>query len=232
MNDYMPNIDKPKQVRKIPPTHKSVSGVYPFRRKTSIQYESTLERDFLIRKEFCNEVLDIIPQPVEISYEGINGKIIPYTPDFLVYYKLADRGHWNYPKPELVEVKPKKELMKNLGIWKTKWKAAVNYSKAQGWVFRIYDDFRIRTQALENIRFLQRYKRMQFPEQENNIIIESIKQMGSAPFHYILSRHFIGPRDTAGGIAQVWHLLATRQIDCDINLPLNNNTELWIPSYD
>ena len=41
-----------RQVRKIGPTRRSVSGSYQFRGKEAIQYESTLERDFLIRHEF------------------------------------------------------------------------------------------------------------------------------------------------------------------------------------
>jgi hypothetical protein len=38
----------PRQTRKIKPTRRSVSGVYPFRGETAIPIESTLERDFLI----------------------------------------------------------------------------------------------------------------------------------------------------------------------------------------
>lgn len=44
---------QPTQTRKIRPTRRSVSGVYSFRGQTAIPFESTLERDFLIRKEFA-----------------------------------------------------------------------------------------------------------------------------------------------------------------------------------
>ncbi len=57
-----------QQVRKIGPTRRSVSGSYPFRGGQAIQYESTLERDFLIRHEFFLNVLEIIPQPVQIPF--------------------------------------------------------------------------------------------------------------------------------------------------------------------
>ena len=43
---------KPTQKRRIGPTRRSVSGSYAFRSETSIQFESTLERDFIIKHEF------------------------------------------------------------------------------------------------------------------------------------------------------------------------------------
>lgn len=221
----------PHQMRIIRPSRRSVTGVYAFRGETPIAFESTFERDFLIRAEFFLDVLDIIPQPVQIPFEAPNGMNYTYTPDFLVYYRLGKRNYWDYPKPLLVEVKPNAEWKKNWRKWMPKWKAANRHATSQGWEFRIFDEFRIRDQAFENIHFLERYKRMQFPVEESRWIINTIRQMGSAPFHYILARHFMGIH-TAEGIAHIWHLLSKRQLDCDISRPLNDFTELWIPVYD
>ena len=41
--------------RKIKPTRRSVSGVHAFRRQRGIPYESTLERDFLIRASLASQ---------------------------------------------------------------------------------------------------------------------------------------------------------------------------------
>lgn len=220
------------QTRKIGPTRRSVSGVYAFRGKTAIQFESTLERDFLIRKEFSLCVLNIVPQPVQIPFVGNNGREYTYTPDFLVYYhpgKYASYGEC--PKPLLVEVKPRSDWKQHWREWLSKWKAAYRYANEKGWEFHIHDESRIRDQALANIRFLERYKRMQFPSEESSWVIENIRQMGSTPFNYILARHFSGIYRVES-IAHIWHLLATRQLDCDITRPLNDFTELWIPPYE
>jgi len=206
------------QTRKIGPTRRSISGFYAFRGVTGIQFESTLERDFLIRKEFALCVLDVISQPVQIPFIGNNGQEYVYTPDFLVYYRPG-----KYLKPLLVEVKPGVEWKKHWREWLPKWKAAYRYANEHGWEFHIHDESRIRDQTLANIRFLDRYKRMQFPVEESRLVIENIQQMGSVPFHCILARHFTG-------IAHVWYLLATRQLDCDMTLPLNDFTELWVSS--
>ncbi len=225
------SCDRLKPQRKIRPTRRSVSGVYAFRGDRSIVFESTLERDFLIRAEFFLDVLDIIPQPVRIPFTAANGRTYTYTPDFLVYSRLGERGYCDYPKPILIEVKPGKQWKANWRKWSFKWKAALRHSKEQGWQFRIYDESRIRDQALENIRFLERYKRMRFPGEESEWVLENVDQMGSAPMHYILSRHFMGIYK-AEGIAHIWHLLSTRRLDCDISRPLNDFTELWVPKND
>jgi hypothetical protein len=202
-----------------------------FRGATAIPYESTLERDFLIRKEFSLTVLDIIPQPVCIPFTLKTGRTYTYTPDFLVYYRLGDSAYWNYPKPLLIEVKPEKEWRKNWRDWLPKWKSALRYANEQGWKFHIHDESRIRDQAYKNVRFLERYKRMQFAPEECRWVIDNIRQMGSAPLHYILARHFMGIYK-AEGIALVWYLLATRQLDCDMSRPLNDFTEFWVADYD
>jgi hypothetical protein len=219
----------PQQTRKIGPTKRSVSGVYSFRGETPIQFESTLERDFIIRKEFSLAVLGVIPQPCQIPFKGVDGKSYTYTPDFLVYYRLGNSEYGDYPKPVLIEVKPEKEWRTHWRTWLPKWKAAWRHAKEQGWEFHIHDESRIRDQALKNIMFLGLYKRMHYPAEESRWIVENIKQMGSAPFHYIIARHFMGIYKTEG-IAHIWHLLATRQLDCDITRPLNDFTELWVPS--
>ncbi len=221
----------PVQVRKIRPTRRSVSGIYSFRGETSIQYESTLERDFLIRKEFDLSVLDVIPQPCQLGFISRDGRHYSYTPDFLVYYRLGNRSYPSYPKPLLVEVKPRQEWQKHWREWLPKWKVANRYAAEQGWTFHIHDESRIRDQVLENVRFLERYKAMRFHPEENLQVISTLREMGTAPMHYLLARHFMGIY-RAQGIAHVWHLLASRLIECDISVPLNEFTEFWVPAHD
>ncbi len=181
-----------------------------------------------MRAEFSLSVLDVIAQPVQIPFVAGNGRTFTYTPDFLVYYRLGGRSPDHYPKPLLVEVKPSAEWRLHWREWLPKWKAAWRYASTQGWKFHIYDESRIRDQALENVRFLERYKRMHFAGEESRWVVENLRQMGTATLDYLLSRHFMGAY-RAEGIAHIWHLLATRQLECNINHPLNEFTELWVP---
>lgn len=216
----------PKQVRKIKPTRRSVSGVYAFRGESSIPYESTLERDFIIRHEFNLDVIDVIPQPVEIPFQTSKGRTYTYTPDFLVYRALRS-NIWDNPKPMLVEVKYYEEWTKNWREWSFKWKAARRYAKEQGWEFRIYDESRIRDQVLKNIMFLSRYQRLEFPEIDSLNIIESVKERGAVEFHSLLARHFMGMY-RATGISHIWHLVSMHKLKCDLSVPLSDFSELWV----
>lgn len=220
-----------KQQRKIAPTRRSVSGAYAFRGHTAVEFESTLERDFIMQAEFSLNVLDIIPQPARIPFYGINRQEYTYTPDFLVYYRLGSRSYHNYPKPRLVEVKPEAEWRTNWRKWLPKWKAAYRFAQQNGWEFHIHDESRIRNQALNNIRWLSRYKNMQFPAEETLMLIDAVRETGSVAFSHLLSRFFLGMYQ-ATGQAHIWHLIATRKLDCDITKPLTQNTELWIAEYE
>ncbi|GAB6059292.1 TnsA endonuclease N-terminal domain-containing protein [Desulfonatronum parangueonense] len=201
-----------------------------FRGETAIEFESTLERDFLVRKEFSLAVLDVVPQPCQIRYHdaGTNRHRF-YTPDFLVYYRLGNRHYEDYPKPVLVEVKPEAEWRNHWRKWLPKWKAAYRYAKEQGWIFHIHDETRIRDQTYDNIRFLSRYKRMIYEPIESQTVLTTVNQMGFATVDYLLARHFMGIYRTEG-LAHIWHLLSARRLDCDMSRPLNNFTEVWVPT--
>lgn len=216
-----------ESVRKIGTTRRSVSGTYMFRGETPIQFESTLERDFLIRKAFSRSVLNVVSQPIRIPFQTRDGRNFHYTPDFLVYYRLGSRDYLDYPLPMLVEVKPESEWQARWRDWLPKWKAAYRYAREQGWLFKIQDESRIRDQALRNIKFLERFSRMSFPETETGDLIQNLSEMGSAPVHYLLSRHYPGIYRPQG-LAHIWHLLATQKLECDMSRLLNDTTTVWV----
>jgi len=207
-------------MRKIKPTRRSVSGHYAFKGNKSIVFESTLERDFLIRNEFFANVIDIIPQPVVISFVK-NGRTYPYTPDFLVYYSQENQS--KVLKPTLVEVKPRSELRQHWNDWRSKFRHAYRFAKSQGWEFKIYDESRIRDQVLENIRFLERYKRMQFSPETSQPVKQAIRDLGNTSLKEFLNSY------KSDVTSLIWHLAATKQLDCNIKEPLNQNTHLWMP---
>jgi len=216
-------------MRKIKPTRRSVSGVHAFRGHTPVPYESTVERDLVIRLAFFTDVIEVIAQPVQIPFQMPDGRSFNYTPDYLVY-RRPDRRVEDYRRPELIEVKPRSEWITNARKWFPKWKAARRLAIQEGWEFRIHDESRIRDQTFKNIRFLERYRRMTFEELDSQQIIDTVASMGAAPFHYLQAKHFIG--DTGVGISHLWHLLAKRQLDCDIAEPLNDFTVFWVTDHD
>lgn len=218
-------------VRKLKPTRRSVSGFYPLRNGSMIGFESMLERDFIARTDFSLHVVDIIPQPVSVPFVDSLGRQNSYTPDFLVFYSLKNRLSGQYLKPALIEVKERSEWTTNWRQSMSKWKAAYRYAKEQGYAFQIKDETRIRDSAFENIQFLRRYQRMTFDDSIEEVVLTDVFNRGFTTFDYLVNRHFIG-QSKSWGVSLIWSLLAKRKLDCNIALPLNYQTELWVPDYE
>lgn len=222
------SCDQIKQVRPIKPTRRSVSGYLPFRGAGGIPFESLLERDFLRRMRFSHRVESVIAQPVAVDFIDLRGCAQTYVPDFLVHYRQPlGINYQDYIKPMLVEVKPGYEWRKNWRAWSGKWKAARQYARHEGWVFSIYDESRIRGLPIENINFLERFERLDFDQEDIEMVMNTLRGMEVAPVHYLLARHFRGIYQDRG-VALLWHLIATGRVECNITEPLNAYLELWV----
>lgn len=222
--------------RKIGTTRRSVSGIYLFRGKDPVPFESTLERDFLIRLEGDRSVLEVISQPVTIRYQA-NGYEYPYTPDFLVHYRQHGvlSGYGRYLPSELIEVKPREKLARNLKKWWPKFRAATRYCRENGYVFRLMHEGRIRDQLWANMRFLARYRKIAVDEDLADWMFETARELGDMSFSRLVDACCFskwGPYGKAHGIAVAWHLIAMGRLECDLLEPLNNDTVVWVPEHE
>ena len=206
--------------RRIKSTTRSLSGVFAFRGE-GVAFESLLERDFLSRMDFRKDVLRVISQPVKFDFVARNGRTYPYTPDYLVHFQSHSRL-----RPMLVEVKPEENWRENWRDSLPKWKAALRYAKERGWGFHIYDESRIRGQSLKNIQYLERFKNADYAEQDLDAVIRTVAFKGIASIEYLLALHFQGAE--ALGKSHIFHLIATRQLDCDITGFLGDSLEVMV----
>lgn len=216
--------------RKIGYTYGSVSGHFSFRKEKSIAFESTLERDLLTLLEYNDMVLDVIEQPVTIEYINHNGRATTYTPDFLVYFKSPQSNNISapYSKPMLIEVKPSEILSKKFSELRPKFKIGTKYAMENGFVFKIYDEKRIRGQDLKNISFIARHKNLQYDSDEEERILEHLKAIGHTTVDHLLAHLYVTDTQRGIGLGQVWHLLSNKKIACDISLPLGQHTVIWL----
>lgn len=209
-----------KQVRKIKPTRRSISGNVSFK-GTPIAFESSLERDFIIYHSFKNDVIDIVPQPIAIPFKK-NGRNYEYTPDFFVQM-APDTG-----KSLIVEVKPKKEWQENWRDWSDKWKATIVFCREQDFKFAIYDEDRIHHLALDNINFLMRYKNTSVVPEELRAILKDIEQRGCTTVEYILERYFKSHLYRQQGKHLIWYLMANKMIGFNIWSDIRSEElEIW-----
>lgn len=210
-----------KQMRKIKPTRMSVSGRIPYKGR-SLPYESTLERDLIIVHAFREDVEDIVAQPITIPFVK-NGVTYKYTPDFFI--KFAE----NAGKPNMIiEVKPHDLWQAHWRDWSDKWKAMQRYCKSNDYIFRIYDESRIKNTALDNINLLMKFKNSAIEEEDKEAVLEQVRLMGTTTIDYLLTRFYIGSFLRNHGLRVIYHLLATKRLKFNLFLEINDLTEVWV----
>jgi hypothetical protein len=140
-------------VREIPKNYRNVTGLVASPRLgRSVQFESSLERDFIVVLDVLSQVVEgFEEQPIEITWMW-DGRLHHYTPDFPVHFsgdqfvrKASTR------KPWLVEIKYRDDLRKNWKIFRPKYRAATAEAARRGWAFHIITEQEIRTPLLQRL---------------------------------------------------------------------------------
>lgn len=214
-------------VRKIKPSSFSYTGLIPsLKNQTSVQYESSLEADYIVLLEFTPYILKYLEQPVEISYLTDKGKTSRYTPDFLVHYH-PDTEIGALFKPRLVEIKYREDLKKNWKQLKPKFQAAIRYASDQKYEFKILTEVEIRTPFLDNAKFLLSYKNL-IPEWEHlERLKHTIRLLGHATVNQLLDHACQSDSLRAELIPVLWYMVSHQIILCDWHQPLTMLSELF-----
>lgn len=210
-------------VRKIPLKYSSLSGVKNFKSSSkSYSFESGLEADYIELLEFDNKVSHFEEQPYLIEYMHEN-RMCKYTPDFLVHFVE------NRKSPILVEIKYTKDLIAKKEILKPKFDAAKSFALDLGYDFKVITEKEIRTPYLNNAKFLNRYK-----FQEENIhnpkvdyVIKMVSTLkNTTPLELITACSKVKEQQ-AIYLYTLWYCIANKWISCDLEKPLNMNSNIW-----
>lgn len=216
-------------VRKAQTVYGSISGNYSFRGEKTIWFESTLERDYLIRQEFNNNVIDVVSQPISIPYVTDLGNESTYTPDFLVQFSSASYDDLDrFPAPLLIEIKPRKKLVEDWLKLKPKFRAAYSFASEKGWKFKIIDESRLYDQYWESISFLKRFRRSHVDELDKRVLLETLEKLGHSTVNQLPAYIFKDEKNILRAIHKIWALIAKQAIECDLHLPLTAETVIWV----
>lgn len=216
-------------VRKIPKNYLSVTGVFSsVKNDKSLGYESLLERDLMILLEFDDTVERFEEQPVKIPVVVNGKKLKPYTPDILIHYHPLSSGE--IPRPVLGEVKATSDLKKNKAKYAPKFAAASLYADERGWDWRKFTEKDIRSDYLENLKYLREYHSVEPDEALMNEVISYLQGARSSVTVESLLQALCPTADRQLYIAPaIWHLLATKRITTNMKKPLDMKTKLSLP---
>jgi hypothetical protein len=223
---YQPRKKELVTARTIPPSRRSLTGLFPSRKNDGlVPFESALERDLIVLLEFDESVLSYEAQPLKLHYRSSGGRPVVGHPDFLVRYRYGRGG-----PPMLCDVKYRQELREDWSRLRPRLKAAAVYARERGWGYRIQTDREIRTAYLENARFLLPYaNRAPHPEHEL-VIIAALIEIGPTTVQELLEAICADPWNRAQLIPTLWCLVGRHNIETDYNRPLGVDTPLWFPN--
>jgi hypothetical protein len=208
-------------VRKIGVQSRSITGTMP----NGNRYESSLERDFMLLLQFDVAVDVFTPQPLTMTYRGLDGAVHKYTPDGLIEWR-ADR-HVVDTRPLLVEVKYREAFVGEWRHWRRVARAAQDYAHERGWQFRIFTEREIRTPVLDNARFLLPYRRRTPSVETEQWVLDFLHELVESTPETLISLLFQDKWNQATVLPVVWKLLAERRIGFHVNQPLTMDAPIW-----
>lgn len=212
-------------VRKIPNNSISLTGaVSSPKTGQAVQFESSLERDFIYMLEFDNNVDSFLEQPLSIKYKTDKERF--YTPDFLVKYR-KDIKPAVWINDALFEVKYREDLKKNWEVLKPKFKAAKKFASENNLEFKIITEGYIRIPFLQNAKFLMRYKNADLSLENYaklNSVLENLRE--TTPYELSIAACSTEMK-RAEYLHSIWCMIARRIIGCDLTQPLQMDSPIW-----
>ncbi len=190
------------------------------------EFESSLERDFMEIVRFDVKIDRYSPQPLTIEYLDVEGTRRRYTPDGLIEYR-HDLAPARDMKPLLCEVKYRADLLANWRELLPKFRAARKFCKQKNWTFRVFTERDIRTDYLTNVRFLYPYLNRYDDYAIVHMLIDKIYDLRETDPEALLVNLFRDKRNRAAALPMLWYLVATHQVGCDLDRPLNMKSRIW-----
>ncbi len=185
-----------------------------------VHCDSYLEKDFFIQLDFDPSVLAWRDHPFPIPYL-YEGRVRTYTPDAVVLRRKSSGL-----VRQMVEVKStyllaKPECARILEV-------GSRFCSMNGWEYRLVTEQEIRTDLLENIKQVRRYRRQRPPLRCLLTVRESLNAKGgSAPIAQ-LAAVIERVSSEANPIPYIYALLYNKELFADLQSPLTPGTLVGI----
>lgn len=210
-------------VRKIPKNYLTVTGSFSSGKNGRMMgFESLLERDYMIMLEFDDTVERFEEQPVKIPFKkGVK----PYVPDLLIHYIPEHQ-----PTPALAEVKHSSDLEKNKEKYEPKFKEAESFAQNNNWEFKVITEQDSRPQRLQTYKFLREYQHTYADPASIDIVLNGLGAVDNpVPLNEFLDQLCVTDTERLVLVPIIWHLVITKRIAIDFDIPLHDKTLLSLP---
>lgn len=226
-----------KRVREITLKSSSLTGIINSNRlKIPLQFESSLERDFIYLLEYDHKVRNYLEQPLEILYTDLQGKQRKYIPDFIIDY-------FDERPSQLIEIKYESTLNSKREELQEKFNAAKSFCDQHGFEFCIVTESYIRKKkAIEllNYKFLERYKNFfeninkehsAFPlfNADITLLQKEMKKYTPCRVQFLVEKITNDKYKQAELIFLTWFMVSNNFFIADLSKKLTVNSMIWLP---
>lgn len=210
--------------RRIPPNRRSITGLFPsLKNGCSVRFESSLERDNFLQLEFDDDVVAYEAQAIKLEFTRKNGRRYPGYPDVTVI-RRAGSG-----PSEVQDVKFRAEIFEKWAHLKPRLRAACEFARREGKIYRLRSEVEIRTPALPQLRFLYGYLRQVTPSPSVASALLGFLAEHSATTPTDMLRACLPEKAHSEAIPTLWCLIAKRQICANLDSPLTMSTRIYVP---
>jgi TnsA endonuclease N terminal len=212
-------------VRRLKKSHQNVTGrFYSTLLNRLVQFDSLLERDFILLLDMHPVVRWFAEQPLKIRmcHEGGGEKF--YVPDFLVEFHGGRFLGRKALRPWIVETKCSSDLRENWSKLRPKFRAGVREARKRDCLFRIVTDSRLLTADLANARFLRRYLNVDITPDAIESVVRTVRMTGRTTIGN-LSSETMAPVEQVD--PAVWVAIAKRLIAAEFGKPFGPETMVW-----
>ena len=228
ITDLLNELDITLSHREVPPKYTSIRGIFNSLKSTQkgrpIQYESLIEKNFLLMLDHDPNCVFFDSQCIKISRKGKGKKIVHYYPDILAFF---DDDH-RY----LLDVKNIESLIKlevSSKNWLIRKKTLIKYCKAHELTYKLITEMDLDLIRLSNIRSClisaKHFNLYDFADDDTNLIFQLIKN-NSLTFRRLLDEIApINEENTDAGqrksiVSLLKYLLYYNRINIDWHEPI------------
>lgn len=215
-------------VRRLKKSYQNVTGLFPSNLlRRLVQFDSILERDFILLLDMHPSVLSFAEQPMKIRFVDGNGADQVYVPDFQITFTSGRFLGRNVIRPWIVETKYRSDLAENWPKIRPKLRAGFREACRRDAQFHIVSESCLSCIPLSNAKFLRRFSNSDLPAATLDEVVAALQSAGRTTVGAFLSsqtwsRHALDPSHV------IWSAIAKRMIAADFEIPLGPKTIIWV----
>lgn len=217
-------------VRRLKKSYKNVTGLF-FSRKLGrlVQFDSMLERDFILLLDLHPTVQSFAEQPMRIGWLSGDGLPQVYVPDFLISFS-GDAFLGRRPlRPWIVETKYRSELTENWYGIKPKIRAGISEAIRRRCAFHIITEKFLSSAPCANARFLRRFANCSSNRSVETALVEILRSLQVSTPECLVRAITNDANDTSSVMQSLWGAVAQGLIAADMETPLTVDSRVWLP---